>query len=69
MLPNTDAAGAAAVARRMVHAYAPPTPRQADRALLPRVGTASWSPDGTVTKPAALLTRADQALYAAKSGG
>jgi len=69
VLPNTDAAGAAAVARRMVHAVRAVTMRQADRPLSVSVGTASWHPDGTVTKPAVLLARADQALYAAKSAG
>jgi EAL domain-containing protein (putative c-di-GMP-specific phosphodiesterase class I) len=61
--------GAAAVAERMVHAVRAITLRRADRPLSISVGTASWHPDGTTSKPAALLARADQALYAAKTSG
>jgi diguanylate cyclase (GGDEF)-like protein/PAS domain S-box-containing protein len=69
VLPDTDSTGAAVVADRMVHAIRAVTLRQADRPLSISVGSASWNPDGTITKPAVLLARADQALYAAKAEG
>jgi len=70
VLPGVDAAGGLVVAQRMVEAVRGVTVRQApDWRLSVSAGVAGWDPTDPVTKPTALLARADAALYAAKSGG
>jgi diguanylate cyclase (GGDEF)-like protein/PAS domain S-box-containing protein len=70
VLPGTDVDGALAVGQRLVAAARSITVHQAaGRRLSVSVGTATWIPDGTPAKPAVLVARADQALYAAKAAG
>jgi diguanylate cyclase (GGDEF)-like protein len=69
LLPNTDEAGAMAMARRFQGAL------QAvlwlNRPLTVSIGLASWkpSPGGRGSDPLRLLEQADQAMYAAKLSG
>lgn len=70
VLPGVDAPGALVVAEQLVQAVRTVQVRQAAGwRLTVSVGAASWRPGGATGKAVELLTRADQALYAAKSGG
>jgi diguanylate cyclase (GGDEF)-like protein/PAS domain S-box-containing protein len=70
VLPGTDVPGALAVGRRLVGAVRAITVRQAPGwNLSVSVGTASWHPDREMSKSTAVLSRADEALYAAKAAG
>lgn len=70
VLPGTDLTGARAVGQQLVEAVRAITVRQAPgRKLSVSVGTASWHPDRELIKSPALLGRADEALYAAKTVG
>lgn len=70
VLPGLDAAGAVVVAERLLEAVRTVTVRQAAGwQLSVSVGTATWAPGHPETKAVQLLTRADQALYAAKHAG
>ena len=70
VLPGADVEAAGAAAQRIVEAARSVTVHQAaGRRLSVSAGTATWQPDGTPVKPAALLTHADQALSAAKAAG
>ncbi|MEP6642542.1 MAG: bifunctional diguanylate cyclase/phosphodiesterase, partial [Gaiellales bacterium] len=70
VLPNTDMTGALTVGQELVEAVRAITIRQAPGwNMSVSVGTASWHPDRELIKSAVLLSRADQALYAAKAAG
>ncbi len=70
VLPNTHSAGAVAVANRMLEATRAIGLRQADgHRFTISAGSATWLPGSPMSKPGQLLTRADQALYAAKARG
>lgn len=70
VLPGIDDPGALVVAERLVEAVRTVNVRQAvGWSLSVSVGTATWHPGEAKIKPAELLTRADQALYAAKAAG
>ena len=70
VLPGVDTAEALTVAHRLCEAVRGVTIRQAPgRHLSVSVGVATWRPDNSALKSSQLLSRADQALYVAKSTG
>jgi diguanylate cyclase (GGDEF)-like protein/PAS domain S-box-containing protein len=70
VLPGADRLGALIVAQRLLQAARAITIRQADGCGVSiSAGTASWHPGTETIKPAQLLDRADQALFAAKADG
>ncbi|MDQ6849158.1 MAG: EAL domain-containing protein [Actinomycetota bacterium] len=70
VLPDTDGAGAALIAEHLLQAVRMITMRQApDTPVTVSVGTATWLPENPPLRPADLLARADEALYAAKDAG
>jgi predicted signal transduction protein with EAL and GGDEF domain len=70
VLPGADRLGALIVAQRLLQAARAITIRQTDGCGVSiSAGTASWHPGTETIKPAQLLDRADQALFAAKADG
>jgi diguanylate cyclase (GGDEF)-like protein len=72
LLPNTDAAGAAAVAERIraaIAALGMPHAGSPRAVVTISAGVAAMVPERGVGSPAMLVEAADQALYAAKSAG
>lgn len=70
VLPGVAEHDALDVAERLVAAVRAVTVRQAPHwPLSISAGTASWHPDGGKLRSTDLLTRADEALYAAKAAG
>ena len=69
-LPGVDSAGALTVAERLCEAVRGVTIRQAQGwGLSVSVGVATWHPENGPLQSPQLLSRADQALYVAKSAG
>jgi len=70
VMPTVDAAGAMAVAQRLVEAVRAVTVRQAvGWHASVSIGTGTWFPGSSTAKAIDLLTLADGALYAAKAAG
>lgn len=70
VLPGTGPEGAQTMVDRLVEAVRGVTIHQAAGwRLSVSVGAATWQPGSAVTKASELLTRADEALYAAKGAG
>lgn len=70
VLPATDQLGAMQVASRMLAAVRALAVRQAPgRDVTVSIGIATWHPEDAAMMTAAVLARADKALYAANGGG
>jgi diguanylate cyclase (GGDEF)-like protein len=72
ILPNTDAAGAIVVGRRireLLHQRAEPHSASEKGILTASMGVTTWQASGKVIESADLLDQADKALYRAKLGG